>query len=206
MNGTKLPEAERYLKDLERELADLPGSRRREIVGDIREHIEEAAAERGEEAQIRTILEELGDPETIAAEARERFGITRTKATAAEGFAIVLLLVGAVVIPGVGWIIGAVLLWTSRVWTLRHKLIGTFLVPGGLALAFYFGIFATGGSSGCSTPLRKGQVPTGQRGVVCESEVIGPDVWWTILLVFLVVAPIVTAIYLGRRAFRTHNP
>lgn len=33
-------------------------------------------------------------------------------------------------------------------------------------------------------------------------ETVGPDVLWTLLLVDLVIAPIGTAIYLGRKAFR----
>jgi hypothetical protein len=35
----------------------------------------------------------------------------------------------------VGWLVGVVLLWSSTVWTLRDKLIGTLVIPGGLATA-----------------------------------------------------------------------
>ncbi len=34
---------------------------------------------------------------------------------------------------GIGWLIGVALLWTSRTWSLRDKLLGTFVPPGGLA-------------------------------------------------------------------------
>ena len=44
---------------------------------------------------------------------------------------ITLLLIGAF-LAVVGWVVGVVLLWRSRVWTLRDKLIGTLLWPGGL--------------------------------------------------------------------------
>jgi hypothetical protein len=62
-----------YLKRLNAELADLPRARRRELVEEISEHIaaarSELAAPSG--AEIRMILERLGEPEDIAAEARE---------------------------------------------------------------------------------------------------------------------------------------
>lgn len=202
MNSAARPLVTRYLKDLERALRDLPRPRRREIVEEIREHIDEAATSQSSEpseVELRAILDQVGDPESIAAEARERFGVERHKAGLLEGSTIALLLVGGVILPGVGWVIGAVLLWISRVWTSRDKLIGTLLVPGGLALAFFFGLFATGASSSCVT------VKGGPRGsqVICSSETVGPGLWWTVLLVFLVVVPIGTAIYLGRRAWRS---
>jgi hypothetical protein len=34
---------------------------------------------------------------------------------------------------GVGWLVGLILLWSSRLWTTRDKLIGTLIIPGGLA-------------------------------------------------------------------------
>jgi hypothetical protein len=54
-----------------------------------------------------------------------------------EWSAIVLLLIGGF-FAGIGWIVGVVLLWRSRVWTLRDKLIGTLLWPGGLVTAMVF--------------------------------------------------------------------
>jgi len=204
MNTPTHPEVTRYLRDLERALHDVPGSRRREIVEEIREHIAEASGSVSgdpHEGSIRSVLDQVGDPETIAEEARERFGITRSKAGALEGFSIALLLVGGVIIPGVGWIVGAVLLWVSRVWTLRDKLIGTLLVPGGLALAFFFGLFATGTSSSCVVKGGVGGTPGTPLGI-CSAETTGPEIWWTLLLVLLIVVPLGTAFYLGRRAFR----
>ena len=65
---------ERYLKHLEVELDDVPRDRRREIVDEIAGHIAEARAglEHETEADVRNILEGLGDPADIAADARER--------------------------------------------------------------------------------------------------------------------------------------
>jgi uncharacterized membrane protein len=55
---------EHYLHDLEEELRDLPPARRRELLGEIREHIGEALAEipEGEEAEVRNVLERVGEP------------------------------------------------------------------------------------------------------------------------------------------------
>ena len=41
-----------------------------------------------------------------------------------------MLLLGGFVFL-IGWLVGVVLLWTSKIWTLRDKLIGTLVVPGG---------------------------------------------------------------------------
>ncbi|MDX6315571.1 MAG: hypothetical protein QOF44_5035, partial [Streptomyces sp.] len=53
---------------------------------------------------------------------------------------------------GIGWVVGLVLLWSSRRWTPIDKLLGTLLVPGGLALP----VLAAGGllfasSESCSS-------------------------------------------------------
>ena len=58
---------ERYLKHLEIELDDLPRDRRREIVDEIAGHIAEARAglQHENEADVRKILEGLGDPVVI---------------------------------------------------------------------------------------------------------------------------------------------
>lgn len=206
MTDTTLhPSVRRYLDGLDKALRDLPKDRRSEIVRDIEEHIAAATAGSSNEADIRNALDQVGDPETIATDARERFGITKVRGGALEGIAIALLLIGGVVIPFIGWFVGAALLWVSKVWTLKEKVIGTLVVPGGLALAAYFALFATGASSSCDAsdiPLnRPGTDPAGPSGL-CVSETVGPEIWATILLAFLVIAPIASAVYLGRKAFR----
>ncbi len=53
-----------------------------------------------------------------------------------------------------GWILGLILLWSSRAWTTGQKFVGTFVVPGGLAAALFvagiglIGVSQTCGSSG----------------------------------------------------------
>ena len=147
-----------YLDRLEGELAAVPRARRREILREIEDHIAAARAE-GEgvtEAELRTLLDRLGDPAAIAAEAREdaRERPPERHGGVHEIAAIVLLLVGGFVV--VGWVVGVVLLWISDAWTRRDKLIGTLVVPFGLALPFVllsFGAVASGGEM-CTTESR----------------------------------------------------
>jgi uncharacterized membrane protein len=55
-----------YLKRLEKELSDLSRARRRELVQEISEHIDEARSglEAQSEAEMRTLLDRLGTPLT----------------------------------------------------------------------------------------------------------------------------------------------
>ena len=48
--------------------------------------------------------------------------------------AVVGLVVGSLVLPVVGWLVGLVLLWRSRSWTTLEKVLGTLVWPGGLLL------------------------------------------------------------------------
>jgi uncharacterized membrane protein len=67
----------RYLQNLESQLHDLPAGRRQELLEEVGEHIAAARADLDPETEagVRTMLERLGDPAGIAAEARERFGV-----------------------------------------------------------------------------------------------------------------------------------
>lgn len=58
--------------------------------------------------------------------------------------AISLLLAGGLLLV-VGWFVGAVLLWRSRVFTWQDKLVGTLVLPGGVLPAIYVLIRPIGG-------------------------------------------------------------
>jgi hypothetical protein len=143
-----------YLKRLRKELGGLPRERRRELEQEISEHIAEARATLSaqNEAEIRTLLDRIGDPADIAAEARERFGIQPRKTGWKEITALILLPIGGVLIPVIGWFIGVVLLWISDAWNTRDKLIGTFVLPGGLLVPFGLGFVAGSGEACVETP------------------------------------------------------
>jgi uncharacterized membrane protein len=130
-----------YLKELEAELRGLPANRRRELLEEVGEHITaaRAAMDPETEAGIRTVLERLGDPADIAAEARERFGVQAASARPAipwlEVLALtmlglvpfILMLNMSALVPVLSWLVGLALLWRSHIWTSRDKRIGTLL-------------------------------------------------------------------------------
>jgi uncharacterized membrane protein len=193
---------EDYLKRLDREFAGLPRGRRRELVGEIAEHITEARAAlpREGEAEIRTLLEQVGDPSDIAAEARERFEVQPRRRGLTEILALILLLVGGFVFV-VGWFVGLVLLWVSEAWTTREKLVGTLLVPGGILPAVLMLSGVIGGYS--ETCFGEEDPATGQFVETCTG---GPSAAGQILRIALfvvfVVGPFFTTAFLARRMRR----
>jgi len=175
----------RYLQQLESQLGDLPANRRQELLDEVQEHIAAARADLEPEtgAGVRSLLERLGDPADIAAEARERVGVQRPPVRPStpwlEVIAIVLL-----VIPFAGWVVGVVLVWLSRLWTTRDKLIGTL---GGMSWVLA-GLGTVMTSAGGSRAV--GSAPLG------PSETSLMEV---VLVVTPFVLPVIAAIYLGFR-------
>ncbi len=133
-----------YLKDLERELRGFPRNRRLELLAEVRDHIAQARTTLSSEsdAEVKTMLERIGDPADIAAEARDRFEVRMVRPGALEFGALILLAIGGLVLPIIGWVIGVILLWISPAWTSGEKLLGTLVVPGGLAVPLFLGVFA----------------------------------------------------------------
>jgi hypothetical protein len=94
----------------------------------------------------------------------------------------------------VGWIAFLILLWSSRAWNTREKLIGTLVVPGGLATFFVAFFLATATvSQTCTGGTGLPERCTGGLGTVGESAVV-------VLFVICLVGPIFTAFYLAHRA------
>jgi uncharacterized membrane protein len=198
---------EDYLDHLERELADFPSARRRELVQEISEHIAEARAglESESEADIRNLLDRMGDPSDIAAEAREvppepaaaAAAADERRAGAVEIGALVLLLIGGLVLPIIGWVVGVVLLWVSSAWTVPQKLLGTLVVPGGLALPLALGFLATSSASCVQVPIGGAPNP-----IACSSGGGGAQTFGTVVMVLLAAASVATVAYLARRMNR----
>jgi uncharacterized membrane protein len=208
---------ERYLKHLEVELDDLPRDRRSEIVDEIAAHIAQSRAglEHETEADVRNILEGLGDPADIAEDARERFEVEPPgpvqpfKPGWLEIGALILLLIGGLVIPFFGWVIGVVLLWVSNAWNVRDKIIGTLVVPGGLGLSLFLLLYAASSSGGGGSLGTLCEVdPTSGREFNCSSQASSStgvgftDVLGILLLIAVVIAPVITTAYLGYRLRR----
>lgn len=125
-----------YLARLEAAASGLPADRRTELVNEIREHIEFALTEAGatDEATVRNTLERLGSPNEIVA--AEDNGLPATpdpvptdtepavgnrRALSVEARALILLTVGAVVLPFIGPILGLWFVSASSRWSLTQK-------------------------------------------------------------------------------------
>jgi hypothetical protein len=186
---------ERYLHDLKEDLRDLPEAQQQELIGEIAEHIDSALAElpTRNEADVRNVLEQLGIPAVIANEARERAGVHRARAGVREIAAVILLPIGGLIIPVLGWVVGLLLLWSSPVWTSRDKWIGSLIIPGGLLLPT---LLFLSPSRVCSTSTIDGQVVANTCG---DPSGLGQGMA-VVVFALLAAAPIVTAIYLARRA------
>lgn len=153
-----------YLLRLEAAAARLAFDRRAELVAEVREHIDAALAEadRRDEPTVRNVLERLGSPEEIvAAEAnpeaiapRSTLGPQQEPIDGRppwgtnETVAVLLLTVGAVLLPFVGPLLGLVFVWLSARWTrpLKSLLTVIALVLLVLPVVFLFGMNAGGGS------------------------------------------------------------
>lgn len=136
MSKSKTADGAQSVEDYLRELATtariLPAARRKELIEDVRSHIEVALAEGGQSPAA--VLDGLGEPREIVASALAEGArsVQLSKGiTGLEVTAILLLLFGAVLV-GVGWLVGVLLLWASPRWTLADKLLGALILPWGL--------------------------------------------------------------------------
>ncbi|MCO5969371.1 hypothetical protein [Actinoallomurus soli] len=114
-----------------------------------------------------------------------------------EAITVFLLLVGGVLLPVVGWLIGAVMLLGSSRWSIRDKLAGLLVWPGGLAVAVALVAFA---------PTRECVYvddTAGHRhgGGQCTGTAL-PGWLGAPLLVIAIAGPLLTAAYLTWRARR----
>jgi hypothetical protein len=192
--NTLHPLAADYLARLRRAGRRLPADRLRELVTEIEGHLSEAIPPAATDAEALTVLDKLGDPETILAAELPSSEITQDSRGTREWAAIVLLLFGGFVV-GVGWLAGLILLWSSRAWTTRDKWIGTLVLPGGLAGVWIVFVIAagTGTAEVCS------QYGDGARHCTSGAST-GSQVLAIAAVAFAALTPFVTAFYLARRA------
>ena len=228
---------EDYLAQLRAEALVLPADRRDELIEEITAHIAEARQSDGSPMAVRNILDRLGDPADIVRAAADTppgspawsgapgsgAGHPVAAATqpsrigALEIAAVLFLLLGGIVIPFLGWVIGVVLLWLSPRWTTRDKLLGTLVWPGGLlapALLLVAGAAAgllAASVTACTSdpvvaPLGSAPQNVHQAATHCTtSGGVGLPPWLVItlglvLLILAVAGPIWTARRLLRRA------
>jgi hypothetical protein len=206
--GAVDPLVTEYLDRLAAAAAQLPADRRAELLAEIGEHIEAARAvgAASDEAALRTLLDRLGDPAEIVAAAAteppaaaEPPGVAGTAAAPArvgvglETAAVLMLTLGSL-IPVLGWLAGAALLWASSRWTRREKLLGTLVVPGGPGLLVVAAVtLPTQTCVGSTSPDGSSVVET------CSGFAFSPLIGIPLTLIVLV-APFVVAAVLLRRA------
>ncbi len=199
--STLHPAATTYLQRVRREGRDLPGDRLAELLVDLEEHLSAAIPADASDAEAREILDRFGDPREIIATERPESFVPAERRGTREWVAICLLLFGFIA-AGVGWIVGVVLLWSSRAWTTRDKLIGTLILPGGLFATVVLLLLALG------RPHKETCTHRDTSGIHYGASVVhcmpvpssGPSTLASIALVLLALTPIVTAVYLARRA------
>jgi hypothetical protein len=128
----------RYLAQLDAALGGVDASRRQEILADVRGHIQEGRAglDPDDTASVRTLLDRVGDPAAIAAEA----GAPLPASGRWDAWAPWLIIFGFIA-SGLGWIAGVLILWASPTWSQREKLIATVVPLAGL-VALFFGVVA----------------------------------------------------------------
>lgn len=181
------PIAADYLARFDHEAKRLPRGRRRELRAELEDHLGQAIPRKATESQARTALDRLGRPEEIVDAEQPPLEIPAIRGVR-EWAAIFLLLLGGF-LGGVGWLVGVILLWSSRAWSTRDKLIGTLVLPGGLVLVFIY--LVVGGSGGACT--RSGNGP---------EHCAGAGIGQTALALLLLLAPLATSVYLAQRSGR----
>lgn len=160
-----------YMERLEAEAARLPSDRRADLVTEVRAHIATAisAAGRRDEATVRTVLDRLGEPSEIIAAEMETGDELPGGGTAPAGpmdrhagwgaieiVAVLLMTVGALLLPIVGPLIGLVFAWQSARWTRRAKTILSVVVLTIFVVVPVLGLVAymSGGDASQEGPVR----------------------------------------------------
>ena len=179
-----------YLRRLEHAAAHMQRTRRTELVAEIRGHIETALSQENAagEAAVRNVLDRLGPPEEIVEAAEPPSPPDDRRAGVLE---IVALL--GLIVPFIGWLIGIILVFVSRAWSSRDKVIGAILLF--LPVAVLSMGYVAAGPSGSEESTPPGEThPVGEK-VEAPAE-LGPAE------LILFVAGLPSALYLGWRLRR----
>jgi hypothetical protein len=188
------PAVTAYLQQVRREGRDLPGDRLTELMIDLEEHLSAAIPADASAEDAHEVLARFGEPREIVAAERPESMAPVERRGPREWTAIFLLLFGFVA-AGIGWVVGVVLLWRSRAWTTRDKLIGTFVLPGGLFSTVVLVLLALG------KPRKEMCIHYGTSVAHCtHGSSSGQSALVSIALILLALTPIVTTVYLARRA------
>ncbi len=139
-----------YLTAVREATRSLPRGQQETIVGDLESHIEQALPTEPGEAEVRTVLDRLGSPESIAAEAGATAVAANRPSRVKEVVALIGISIGSLFIPIVGWMVGIVLVWMSPVWSKVQKVAATLVWPGGWFAMLYLPLVSVRSASDIS--------------------------------------------------------
>lgn len=194
-----------YLSRLDSALAGVPRSRREEILDEISNHIAEERSRLHDEsdADLRNLLDRLGDPAEVADAARDE----ADERPAPQPRRIGAIEVLALVLTPLIWPAGVILLWLSPAWNTRDRLIAMLVPPGGYifivfglpALLMFGPMSECGGSSVNGGPYTETctgvmALPIWQQYLIGGAEIT--------MFIFLLMSPILVAIYMTWRLRR----
>ena len=146
-----------YLGQLEAALDGVPAQARRAILYGAAEEL--AGLDAGAAAAR---IEQLGDPVFIAAEARAEAGVgsDATASSATENvlrrgdarwyivLSSLLVAIGGVAVPLIGWVFGLAMVWVSKSWQLWEKWVATLTPPLAIAISVLLMGLLRGASGG----------------------------------------------------------
>jgi hypothetical protein len=202
-----------YLARLRVAATDLPSGVRDELIADMRAHITEARSREAQEtdATILNILDRLGEPDTVVAEAGHRPETYESnRASAGPGpYRPGVLEIAALVLLPLFWIIGVILLWVSPAWKTKDKVIGSLFSLGGYpGIGFIFFIGAAFGHPHVFAVTSGGSCSSGadSAGNIASTVCTGVPAWEVIgtilrvaFIVLVLLLPVMTSAYLAIR-------
>lgn len=214
------PFADDYLRRLRQAGRHLPPDRLGDLLSEIEGYLSEAIPLGASDDEALEVLERLGPPGEIIDAEQPAAQPPADRRGLREWAAVILLPLGGFAF-GIGWLVGLIMLWSSRLWTTRDKLIGTLIIPGGLATGLFVFLVLNVALAGTSAKPPLAPAPVRCRGfatqvnpstgavirpgtVHCHPTTGGPSTATTVLYialaVVLLIGPIVSAVYLARRA------
>jgi hypothetical protein len=180
-----------YMRRLETAASRLPRERRKELIDEIREHLDAALADAApdDEIAVRNALERLGSPEEIVQAAADP-APPPVRSGWLEIAAVVLL-----ILPGVGWFAGMAPVALSRVWSAREKVVGIALAV--VPALFFFLAWSLGSPGDDSQVLQVGVEPVDARVETDSSTALG-----FVFTALTILSGLPSALYLGWRLHR----
>lgn len=182
-----------YLRELDDALHGVEDAVRRDIVDGAREELQGLSPE-----EARKRIAAFGDPVFIASEAANTSSTSYAPAKAREGAGYVitaslLVALGGIIVPVLGWLAGLVMVWISDQWWRWEKTVAS-LVPIAVgALAYMLALLLSEGQGQGQGEGANPLIPT-----VFE-------VWWSFVLL-VIICNVIVGMWLLWRGRRTPRP